>query len=450
MLPTKEWIILSRAPHVSHASWVEGVSASLPDEVRDTRKLDQGEKAALSETKSGERDWIVSLANGSEAAHADLLGIMRTLSQRRFAAPAPTPAPAPASLAGATLLGRGRGGGGGGGGGLSTPPVLGRGNSLAPPSTHGLGLRPRAAATAPAATDASAAAPSSAKASRSASKPPKAEPPGTPLGFTYLYSVGDICTNSADANRRVEITEVCTCTPRPSTRTYIYACACAPHVAPHVAPYACSLYMLSQCKGGKYKVRAASGKGALRAAQEADLEYITTAKAERKRVDRERADRERADRERADRERADRERAERERTDREHTDRKRTDRKRTTSPPLAPPAGPATLPAGWKSAQHPTSGETYYYNKTTGASQYHFPEDMSPPLPPPQSRSSPPQRSHYDAGSSSSADFSGDQRQDQIAALRAQRPFLQGRERAEVERDLAVLESQHRRKQQKR
>ena len=61
-----------------------------------------------------------------------------------------------------------------------------------------------------------------------------------------------------------------------------------------------TLYMLLQCKGGKYKVRAASGKGALRPAQEEDLEYITTAEAERERVDRERADRERTDRERTD------------------------------------------------------------------------------------------------------------------------------------------------------
>ena len=42
-LPTKEWIILTHKP--SDASWVAGLSACLPDEVRDTRKLDSQEKA---------------------------------------------------------------------------------------------------------------------------------------------------------------------------------------------------------------------------------------------------------------------------------------------------------------------------------------------------------------------------------------------------------------------
>ena len=147
-LPTKEWIILTQKlvspAHAKRpgARWVEGLSACLPDEVRDTRKLDRDEKDALKLTKAEEREWIVSLADGSEAAHTDLLGIMRTLSQRRFVTPAHASASA---LAGATLLGRGRGGGRG----LSTPPP----GPKVPASVTGsaLSLRPRrqsAAATA--------------------------------------------------------------------------------------------------------------------------------------------------------------------------------------------------------------------------------------------------------------------------------------------------------------
>ena len=63
----------------------------------------------------------------------------------------------------------------------------------------------------------------------------------------------------------------------------------------HVVPS----YILLQCKGGKYKVKATSGRGQARWAEEDDLTLVTSAAD----ADRERADRERTDRERTDRER---------------------------------------------------------------------------------------------------------------------------------------------------
>ena len=55
-------------------------------------------------------------------------------------------------------------------------------------------------------------------------------------------------------------------------------------------------------------MKATSGKGQARWAEEDDLTFVTSA-ADRERTDRERADRERADRERTERERVERERA---------------------------------------------------------------------------------------------------------------------------------------------
>ena len=53
---------------------------------------------------------------------------------------------------------------------------------------------------------------SSSSASSSLRLRPKPEPkPGTPPGFIYRYSVGDVCKNSSDRNRAVEIIEVSTC-----------------------------------------------------------------------------------------------------------------------------------------------------------------------------------------------------------------------------------------------
>jgi hypothetical protein len=89
------------------------------------------------------------------------------------------------------------------------------------------------------------------------------------------------------------------------------------------------------------------------------------------------------------------------------------------------------LPAGWKSASDP-SGVTYYYNRSTGASQYQFPglAYSPPPLPPPQRQ--------LHVASSSISDFSDEQRAERIDRLRAKAQFLDGRDRAEAEGDLAV------------
>ena len=58
--------------------------------------------------------------------------------------------------------------------------------------------------------------------------------------------------------------------------------------------------------------------------------------------------------------------------------------------------------------------------------------------PPPQRLPVSPVQRSLDA-SGSGADFSGEQRAEQIAGLRAQQPFLSGKDRAELERDLAIL-----------
>ena len=83
-------------------------------------------------------------------------------------------------------------------------------------------------------------------------------------------------------------------------------------VAPTEAPSAPSGFTPGHCPGVdivehkngkyKYKVKATSGRGQPRWANEGDLELVTSA------ADRERGERERTDRERVDRERADRER----------------------------------------------------------------------------------------------------------------------------------------------
>ena len=384
-LTTHEWVILCHSGHED--SYAHGLSACLPDEVRDARSMevkDKPSKALLAQ----EKEWILNLGEGSIEAHAILLRVLRTLSQRRFAAPAP----ALHSLAGATLLGRGRGGGGRGGGllGLSTPPPGIKPLTSATAPAHS--LRPRAAATAPAAVDASAAAPPSAKASRSASKLPKADPPGmppgTPPGFTYLYSVGDICKHSKDGNRRVEIIEVgtytCTCT---CTCTYMHI---------HMT-YTCMCILLWQCKAGKYRVKAASGIGESRGAEEGNLTYICTAVEaraqgeraeqacrERERIQQERSEqarteRERTERERTERERTERERTERERTERERTERERTERERTEREGSEPPLPP--LPPGWCAV--PSTAGTYYYHETTRETTWTRPTSVPPPPPPP-------------------------------------------------------------------
>jgi len=124
------------------------------------------------------------------------------------------------------------------------------------------------------------------------------------------------------------------------------------------------------------------------------------------------------------------------------------------SPALPPPQEPLVSPApslraGWKSAPDP-NGVTYYNNnKSTEENQYQLPGASSAPWRPPhQSQSSPLQRPR-DVRRSSAADFSAEQRDDQILALRAQRPFIAGKERAEMERDLCLLELQQQNKQQR-
>ena len=60
--------------------------------------------------------------------------------------------------------------------------------------------------------DSSAARSGSGASSSSSRLKPKPEPkPGTPPGFDYMYLVGDVCKNTSDHNRTVEIIEVCAC-----------------------------------------------------------------------------------------------------------------------------------------------------------------------------------------------------------------------------------------------
>ena len=84
---------------------------------------------------------------------------------------------------------------------LTAQSAAARTSSAPPPSTDRQ-LRDRG--------DTSAA--SSSSASSSLRLRPKPEPkPGTPPGFVYSYLVGDVCKNSSDHNRTVEIIKVCTC-----------------------------------------------------------------------------------------------------------------------------------------------------------------------------------------------------------------------------------------------
>ena len=60
------------------------------------------------------------------------------------------------------------------------------------------------------------------------------------------------------------------------------------------------------------------------------------------------------------------------------------------SPPLPPPQRPSQLPPGWKQAKD-EQGQVYYYNKSLNITQYDQPSIVdSPPMRPPQARTSAP------------------------------------------------------------
>ena len=219
-----QWVVIGSAPD---DSYVDGLSALLPDEVQQVRGQNGEEKAAFEPLMAAEAEWIMGLLDGSSQAHSQLEQILLKLSQRRFVV-APALALAPAalpSLFGATLLGRGCGGGGGV---LSTPPSLGGGRglgrSLAAPSTRS--RRPRAVAAATAAIDASDAAPPSVK-----------------------------------GNRKVEIMEVCACTCT-CTHTCTYICICV-HMDMHT--YIDTGVLLTIAVQG----RQISGEGSIRSGRDA-------------------------------------------------------------------------------------------------------------------------------------------------------------------------------------
>ena len=226
-LVTPEWYVLCSKPEPGNAL---GLSVRRADDVTTVRQLVatdvQTFVVAGAGRGMGTTAFVRSLSKMSDKypdASETLRHLLRQISPPAAAAPAaPTPATAAAaaalalpSLAGATLLGRSSGGSGGGGG-LGTPTNIKRLPVL----------RPRVAAGTP--STAAAASPATAKPPRGAGAkkdPPKAEPPGTPPGFTYLYSVGDVCKHSADGNRKVEIIEVGSCA--------CCACACMLYICMH-------------------------------------------------------------------------------------------------------------------------------------------------------------------------------------------------------------------------
>ena len=114
------------------------------------------------------------------------------------------------------------------------------------------------------------------------------------------------------------------------------------------------------------------------------------------------------------------------------------------------------LPPGWQFSLD-CDGNKYYFNTITGGNQYDFPDDSSPPPPPPRSPSRrgappPPQSSGTSRPESSTgpqplpsstcaADFSGDQRREQIIRFRAIAHHSADPERrALIMGELAILE----------
>ena len=205
-LATPEWYVLCSKPEPGNPL---GLSVRRADDVVSTHELRESDRRTFTCRGGGKgmgtKAFVRSLI-GLENTYPDAFDTLGTLlRQIRPAAPAaaapgpapdstpapPLPPPPPlSSLAGATLLGRGRGGGAA----TMSLPVLRPRSAAATPSS--------AAAASPAAAAPSSAAKASARRARKDSA-------GTPPGFTYRYSVGDICRNSADSNRRVEISEVC-------------------------------------------------------------------------------------------------------------------------------------------------------------------------------------------------------------------------------------------------
>ena len=111
------------------------------------------------------------------------------------------------------------------------------------------------------------------------------------------------------------------------------------------------------------------------------------------------------------------------------------------------------LPDGWKSARDAT-GNTYYYNKQLGVSQYSQPtEDAfnSPPLPPPPktARSACSAAASASSGGASSSSAHGslsvaydiEQRENRIVQIRGMLPYVDDRmQKAELAGELAMLE----------